>query len=184
MSKWIAIVLFLLLTILLALPAAAQDDVPPTPDPADNLCFEGGAWDDGRCEIPAYEGATALAWECGWYFARLYSGELGREDMPTQCAHLLAAEGVSALCREIAANNVLCFYADQTGTLFVNGSPLLVYRFVPSLPASTANCPVVAGYSALLIEATTVQVQPSRFTSDQLFGQLGLLPFYCLYVDV
>lgn len=179
-------ILFVLMcALMLALPVAAQDDVLPLPDPADNLCFDGGAWDDGRCNIPAYEGATALAWECGWYFARLYGGTLAREDMPTQCAHLLViAEGVSELCREIALGSVLCFYRDQTGVLFINGSPLLVYRFVGSPPTSTANCPAVAGYSALLSEPTTVQVQPSRFTSDQLFGQLGLLPHYCLYVDV
>jgi hypothetical protein len=182
--RTMTIAVLALLIGLMIFPVAAQDDVLPTPDPADNLCYEGGAWDDGRCEIPAYEGATALAWECGWYFARLYSGELRREDMPTRCVHLMSAGGVSELCREIAANNVLCFYANQTGTLFVNGSPLLVYRFVSTLPASSANCPTLAGYSALLTEATTVQVQPSRFTSDQLFGQLGLQPFYCLYVDV
>ena len=177
-------ILLTLFLLLFALPVAAQDDTTPAPDPADNLCYEGGAWDDGRCSIPAYEGATALAWECGWYFARLYAGTLGRADIPTQCQHLLVGEAVSELCREIAVNNVLCFYANQTGTLSISGLPLVVYRFVPTMPVSTGDCPTVAGYSVIVAEATTVQVQPSRFTSDQLFGQLGLLPYYCFYVDL
>jgi hypothetical protein len=169
--------------LLLAFPALAQEPTTEAPlnDPADNLCFPGGLWGDGRCEIPAYEGATALAWECGWYFARVFDGRLSAGDVPSWCAHLVSTR-VSELCKVIAANNVLCFHADQTGMLFTNGQPFIVYRFLPTLPPNNAACPVVAGYTVFAREATTVQL--TRFSSDELFGQLGLLPFYCAYLDI
>jgi hypothetical protein len=89
--------LFILLALLALLAvsvvsAAAKDEgdiVPGTP--ADNLCYEGGAWDDGRCDIPPHGGSTALAWTCGWYMARYYAGVFTASDVISECQHHIKA---------------------------------------------------------------------------------------------
>jgi hypothetical protein len=177
--------LILALAVLFALPASAQD-APATPEPVDNLCDDGQLWDDGRCDIPGYPGASDLAWTCGWYMARIFDGRLSASALPRWCAHLITtgggSGGVDELCREIAPGNILCFRSDQTGDLTVSGTPFIQYRFLPSNPGSAANCPAVPGLTALIVEATTVQL--TRFSADELFIQLGLGPYYCLYVAV
>lgn len=89
-------ILFVLLVAILAVvsPAAAQPN-PGNPEPgtpADNLCYEGGAWDDGRCDIPPHNGATNLAWVCGWYMARYYAGIFSASQVIPECQHYLKVD--------------------------------------------------------------------------------------------
>jgi hypothetical protein len=69
--------------------AAAEASTPALGTPEDNACNPGGPWDDGRCNIPQIPGATELAWECGWYFARIRAGTLPQSALHDDCAHLL-----------------------------------------------------------------------------------------------
>jgi hypothetical protein len=62
----------------------------------DNLCDAGEAWDDGRCDIPGYEGASAEAWECGWYMARYWDKRFTFEQVTEKCRRYIPTENVGA----------------------------------------------------------------------------------------
>ena len=47
----------------------------------DNLCFPGGAWDDGRCDDPD-PSVRNWHWNAGWYLVRLEDGRLEKDDIP------------------------------------------------------------------------------------------------------
>lgn len=71
--------LFMILLIIGSLITAQE---PRTP--ADNWCFEGGAWDDGRCgNGTEYE--NKWHWTCGWYMARFEAGTFTKTDLPVTC---------------------------------------------------------------------------------------------------
>lgn len=56
-----------------------SEDTPPqpsaTPQQDNNLCYEGNAWGDGRCQ-------TDYDWEAGFYYGQLEAGEIDLVDIP------------------------------------------------------------------------------------------------------
>mgnify|MGYP005842164379 CR=1 FL=1 len=188
----ISSLVFMLIT---SVVARAQDV--PT-DPVDNLCDAGQAWDDGRCDIPGHEGATALAWECGYYMARVLDGRLDASAVPTQCAHLV--RGLSEICRLIdeleGVRIVACIRSDQTGSVYLDfsGIPpedipsefpftgrmsLIEVRFVSFDPLVMNPCPVVPGYE---IENLFPAGFFGIFTAEER-ASLGLRELMCIYMN-
>lgn len=53
----------------------------------DNACYAGGAW-EGKCDWPT-EAETEWAWNCGWYYARVFDGRLSATQAPADCKFLV-----------------------------------------------------------------------------------------------
>lgn len=178
--RYLVLVIAALALMLVAVGLAAAQDAPPP----DNLCDEGQLWDDGRCNIPQYEGATELAWECGWYMAHILYQGMSVEDMPDQCAHLVQA-GIAEICRTLEEAPELiatiCLRADQTGSMSIPIEDLLILiRFIPIMPLGPEDCPVIPGYVPMSpLETSMLELW---FTPDELYNQLHLLPYGCLYL--
>lgn len=179
MKRILVICTVIILAALSASFAFAQDDA-PAPDPADNLCYEGGAWDDGRCDIPGHDGATQLAWTCGWYMARYYRGDIRAEDVIADCQHLIV-RGTDVICK-IIESDTLCLRSNQTGevTYIECEEPCVVFRFIDTFPEGPEDCPVVDGYFPVE-PIVTYEDFEGDFTDDEL-ASLGLKPYGCAYV--
>lgn len=184
--------LCLTIFVLVSVPSVVAQDAPPSPP--DNLCDAGQAWDDGRCQIPQFPGATELAWECGWYLARVRDGRLSTAQVPEQCRHLL--QTLVEICKSETYSGEgwtytreLCLRSDQTGTdqSFGDYEPIPPYqlRFVEDLQDG-AGCPEVAGYILIYWGETVYLAQKLRdgFSSRDLFEVLNLLPYYCVYSPI
>ncbi|MCA9906168.1 MAG: hypothetical protein KC547_20075, partial [Anaerolineae bacterium] len=172
--RYLALVLALLALMLISVGLAAAQDAPP-----ENLCDQGQLWDDGRCQIPQYEGATELAWECGWYMAHILYQGMSIEAMPDQCAHLIQA-GIAEICRTVDEGPeliaTLCLRADQTATMSIPFEDLVILiRFIPILPLGPEDCPVIPGY--VPVSPVETSILELWFTADELYNQLGLLPY-------
>jgi hypothetical protein len=176
--------------LILAGVVGAQEETTPV----DNLCDAGQLWDDGRCAIPGHEGASELAWRCGYYIARLNDGRLAAGDIPTECAHLITP--VSVLCKLTPADSLVgegyiaCIRSDQSGGASINpdmlpeGFPeelinvsVFEVRFVPDM---LSPCPVVPGYFSFgsPVPAGFFEV----FTGEER-ASLGLYGFMCFYIN-
>ncbi len=183
---WVALMLVLAFAISAVGIAGAQDS-----EPVDNLCDAGQAWGDGRCNIPGHDGASALAWECGFYMARVLDGRLSQSDLPTQCRHLLENGGVGGLCvsgyeEEGGYNWEYCFFSDQTGYYAeeYDGEwyTLELFRFISEDPdpSQGAVCPEIDGWFPSYGGPLDDWVWDEGYTEEEL-SSLGLLPFYCAY---
>jgi hypothetical protein len=183
MKRTLLICALILVAALSASFAFAQDDA-PVPDPADNLCYEGGAWDDGRCDIPGHDGATSLAWTCGWYMARYYRGDIRADDVIADCQHLIV-RGTGEICKvyeDEFGTETICLRANQTGDVRYSECEFacIVFRFIDEYPDEEEDCPVVDGYEPFL-PVVTYEDFEGDFTDDEL-ASLGLKPYGCAYI--
>ena len=183
MKKAIVAVVALLIAVISASAVSAQEGSPDS-DPADNLCYEGGAWDDGRCNIPGHEGASELAWMCGWYMARYYRGELIADDVIDSCQHLIIRSGAGEICKTFTEEDeteIICLRADQTGDVRYSecSMPCIVFRFIDINPMDESDCPIVDGYIPFSPVYTYDDFE--GFFSDDELASLGLKPYGCIY---
>ncbi len=120
------------------------------------------------------------------------------KDVPVECGHLLrnGSSSLLEICRivEDASDEpeirermtesepvlmTTCLRGDQTGDLTFGGEFVVLYRFVPEYPTGPEMCPVVAGYEPSYGFDTSGFEGP--FSADELYSQLGLLPYVCVY---
>lgn len=190
LRKFIVLATLSCLLLLMVGIAAAQD----TPaQPIDNLCDAGQAWDDGRCNIPGHDGASALAWECGYYMARVLDGRLSASDVPTQCEHLVK-RALNELCRSTAVFEegfIACIRSDGTGSVYFDVSqfegeelpfditvPFIEIRFFENEPQES-DCPVLQGFFLVDI------FMPGYFgvfTAEER-ASLGIGSWMCFYIN-
>lgn len=97
-TAWILALLCLLFG--LTLISAAQDSASGSPE--DNACNVGGSL-EGKCDWPT-EAEDNWAWHCGWYIARVDTGEFTVDDVP-------------AWCNYFAAPRVVCYDSGFPGQL-------------------------------------------------------------------
>lgn len=83
MKQWITRLLLVGLVASLAFGNVASAQDPSVGSKEDNACNTGGAL-EGKCD-------SAWAWVCGWYLARLQSGNFTRFQVIDSCASLLPA---------------------------------------------------------------------------------------------
>jgi uncharacterized membrane protein YgcG len=57
----------------------------PAKDPAENWCYAGGAWGDGRCTVPGNAALTEWYWTCGYYRAQVAKGTFSASQIPQTC---------------------------------------------------------------------------------------------------
>jgi len=72
----------------LTLADPAQDGL--TGSPEDNACNAGGSL-EGKCDWPT-EAEDQWAWTCGWYIARVDTGEFTVNDVPAWCNYFVAPQ--------------------------------------------------------------------------------------------
>jgi hypothetical protein len=65
-------------------------------DPADNWCYAGGVWGDGRCSVPDNPALTEWYWTCGYYRAQVVKGAYSIIDIPQTCQYLVAQDSVGS----------------------------------------------------------------------------------------
>ena len=87
-AAWILALLCLLLG--LTLVSAAQDGASGLPE--DNACNRGGSL-EGKCDWPT-DAEDEWAWDCGWYIARVDTGEFTTDDVPDWCNYFAAPQVV------------------------------------------------------------------------------------------
>lgn len=92
MKRYTTVLLTCFVVLLMSLAVMAQD-APADGSPADNACFEGGSL-AGKCDWPT-AAERDWAWTCGWYIARVESGELAPSDVPAWCFYTMTADGGS-----------------------------------------------------------------------------------------
>ena len=97
-TAWILALLCLLFG--LTLVSAAQDGASGSPE--DNACNVGGSL-EGKCDWPT-DAEDQWAWTCGWYIARVDTGELTANDVPDWCNYF-------------AAPQIVCYDSSQPGQL-------------------------------------------------------------------
>jgi hypothetical protein len=195
-QKFITFVALLCLLVIGGSAGAQNTTTPPLP--VDNLCDAGQAWDDGRCAIPGHEGASALAWECGYYMARVLDGRISASQVPAQCQHLVRT--LSEICRALTEDDFTeegffaCIRSNRTGSVYIDPSffpeedfppgfdasqAFIEIRFVANEPLDEEDCPVVSGY-------VLINVFPAGFFevfTEAERASLGLGGWMCFYVD-
>ncbi len=190
LRKFIVLAVSLCLLTIIAGIASAQDTPPP---PVENLCDAGQPWDDGRCNIPGHEGASALAWECGYYMARVLDGRIAASDVPTQCEHLVK-QALNELCRGtdiIEEGFIACIRSDGTGSVYFDINefegqrlpfditlPIFEIRFF-DVEVEPSQCPDVTGFELISVFAPGYF---GIFSADER-ASLGLGGWMCFYVN-
>jgi hypothetical protein len=97
-TAWILALLCLLFG--LTLVSAAQDRADGAPE--DNACYAGGSL-EGKCDWPT-DAEDDWAWACGWYIARVGTGEFTVDDVPEWCNYFVAP-------------SLVCYDSSQPGQL-------------------------------------------------------------------
>jgi hypothetical protein len=79
---YVLFVVFVALAVMAFTSIALADQVE---DPADNWCYAGGAWGDGRCTVPGNGALTEWYWTCGYYRAQVIKGTFSVSEIPQTC---------------------------------------------------------------------------------------------------
>jgi hypothetical protein len=79
---YVLFVLFVALAAMAFTSIALADQVE---DPAENWCYAGGAWGDGRCTVPGNGALTEWYWTCGYYRAQVVKGTFSTSQIPQTC---------------------------------------------------------------------------------------------------
>jgi hypothetical protein len=126
-TAWILALLCLLSG--LTLISAAQEHASGSPE--DNACNAGGSL-EGKCDWPT-DAEDDWAWDCGWYIARVDTGEFTINDVPEWCNYF-------------AAPQVVCYDSASLGQLdFMLSAPLNTVENVSGFASVDGSCsgPVV-----------------------------------------
>lgn len=132
--------------------SAAQENLSGSPE--DNACFTGGSL-DGKCDWPT-DAEDEWAWECGWYIARVDTGEFTVNDVPPWCNYFTAPQ-------------VVCYSSASPGQLdFTLSAPLNTVANTSGFATFDGSCS-----GSIIIKETIVSASNAQGASAKCVSLLG-----------